>query len=124
MIVAADTADGFVFEYKKLGDVLGELHYSGCAEAAEAAEAAGALGAAWGFPSLILKDNHMGVGVEDTETVLVYHNHAEALVVGGGHIWEFGKKLPWVRHMAVVAMPEPVDHNPEAIVATVFAAVV
>lgn len=80
MAAAADTADGFVFEYKKLGDVLGELHYSGCAEAA------GALGAAWGFPSLILKDNHMGVGVEDTETVLVYHNHAEALVVGGGHI--------------------------------------
>lgn len=34
------------------------------------------------------------------------------------------KKLPWVRHMAVVAMPELVDHNPGAIVATVFAAAV
>lgn len=34
------------------------------------------------------------------------------------------KKLLWVRHMTVVAMPEPVDHNLEAIAATVFAAVV
>lgn len=82
LAAVAGTADGFAFEYKKLGDVPGELCYSGGAGAG----AAGALGAAWGFPSPILKNNHMGVGVEDTETVLVCRNHAEAFAVGGGHM--------------------------------------
>lgn len=113
----ANTAGGFVFEYRRLGGVPGELCYNG------GVGAAGVPGVAWGFPSLILKDNYMGVAAGDMETVLASRNHAEALVVGGGHMWRFVKELPWVRRMAVAAMPEQVNHSPEATVATVSAAV-
>lgn len=44
LAAVADTADGVVFEYRKLADVLGELYYS---EGVGGAGAAGAPGVAW-----------------------------------------------------------------------------
>lgn len=75
LAAVVDTADDFVFGYRKFGDVPGELYYSGIA-AVDVSEVA------WRLPSLVLKGNHTSVA-EDTETVLACRKYAEVLVVGG-----------------------------------------
>lgn len=80
MAAVADTAGDFVFEHRKFGGVLGELYYSGIAEAA------GVSGVAWGLSSLILGGNRTSAVVGDMETALACRSHAEVLAVGGGYM--------------------------------------
>lgn len=117
LAVVADTADDFVFGYRKLDDVPEGLYYSGIAEAVDVLEVA------WRLPNLVLGDYHTGVVAGDTETVLACRKYAEVLVVGGDHTKQLVKGLLRVRH-TVAATPERVGRNPGATAAIVSAVVV